>query len=101
MTRRMIPADRKAAILDAAVTVAEKNGFANLRMAHIAERAECSNALIVNYFKTMTQMRRAVMREAIKREILCIIANGVAMGDPSAAKVDHDLKVKALATLAG
>jgi AcrR family transcriptional regulator len=96
----MTPADRKAAILDAAVAAAKKHGFARMRLSQIAEHAECSNALVVSHFGTMTQMRRAVMRAAIKQQILPIIAEGVATRDPVACKAPDDLKSKALATLA-
>lgn len=97
---RMTPTDRKAAILDAAVTAAKKHGFARLRLVHIAEQAECSNALVVSHYGTMQQMRRAVMRAAIKQEILPIIAEGIATRDPVACKAPDVLKEKALATLA-
>lgn len=96
---RMDPADRKAAILDAALSLAKKKGFASLRLQHIAEAAECSNALVVIHFKTMTQMRRAVMRAAVKKEILSIIAEGIATRDPVACKVCPELQRKALAAL--
>lgn len=96
---RMTPADRKADILASAVKAAETHGFAQLRLHHIATAAGCSNALVVAHFKTMIQMRRAVMRTAIKDEILPIIASGVAIADPTAKKAPDDLKIKALATL--
>lgn len=97
---RMTPTDRKAAILDAAVAAAKKHGFANLRLVHIAAQAECSNALVVSHYGTMAQMRRAVMRAAVKQEILAIIAEGLATHDPVARKVSPELQRKALATLA-
>lgn len=97
---RMTPTDRKAAILDAAVAAAKKHGFANLRLVHIAEHAECSNALVVSHYGTMAQMRRAVMRAAVKQEILAIIAEGLATHDPVARKASSELQNKALATLA-
>ena len=99
MSKRMIPADRKACILEAAITAAQKQSFSGLRLHHIATAADCSNALVVSYFGTMTKMRRAVMRAAITRQILPIIANGVATGDPTALKVDKALRTKAMATL--
>lgn len=98
---RMTPTDRKAAILEAAINVAQQKGFALFRLHHIAEAAECSNALVISHFSTMTQVKRAVMRAAIKREILSIIASGIVNAEPAAIKADPDLKRKALASLAG
>ena len=100
MKTRMKPADRKNAILDAAVATASKVGFANLRLAQVAQIAECSNALVVQHFATMVQLRRAVMRKAIKDRTLPIIAAGIAIGDPTAAKVPPELRKAALASLA-
>lgn len=96
---RMKPTDRKASILDAAVATAAKLGFANLRLAHVATAAECSNSLIISHFSTMTKLRRAVMRRAIDTSNLAIIAQGVAIGDPTAAKITPTLRRAALATL--
>lgn len=97
----MAPKDRKAAILEAAVTAAKNHGFSALRLAHIAEQAECSNALVVSHYGTMSQMRRAVMRAAIKQEILSIVAEGIATRDPVACKSSPELQRKALAALRG
>lgn len=99
MSKRMIPADRKASILEAAISAAQKQSFSGLRLHHIATAADCSNALVVSHFGTMTKMRRAVMRAAISRELLPIIAQGVAMSDPAAIKAPKELKDKALASL--
>lgn len=93
---RMTPSDRKAAILEAAIKAANQHGFAQLRLVHIATAAECSNALIVSHYGTMSQMRRAVMRAAIKRELLPIVAAGVVMRDPVAIKATPELQRKAL-----
>lgn len=99
MSKRMTPADRKASILEAAIVAASKQSFAGLRLHHIATEADCSNASVVAYFGTMTKMRRAVMRAAITRDILPIIANGIAMRDPLAMKLTREYREKALATL--
>lgn len=99
MKPRMKPADRKVAILEAAVATATKLGFANLRLRAVAEAADCNHSLVICHFATMTQLRRAVMRHAIKCKLLPIIAQGVAIGDPTAAKVDPTLRKAALATL--
>lgn len=99
MSKRMIPADREKAILEAAISVAQKRSFSSMRLIDIAAAAECSNALVVMYFGTMTKMRRRVMRAAIDRKILPIIANGFAMGDPTAKKADDALIKKAMASL--
>lgn len=99
MSKRMTPADRKASILEAAIVAANKQSFSGLRLHHIATEADCSNASVVAYFGTMNKMRRAVMRAAISRTILPIIANGIAMRDRDALKAPPELQKQALATL--
>ncbi len=102
MSIRMTPANRKAAILAAAMTVAasKKIGFSAMRQKDIAEQAECGFGTVTLYFNTMTQMRRAVMREAIKQQDVAIIAQGLGIGDPDAKKAPPELKKKAAALLA-
>jgi AcrR family transcriptional regulator len=100
MSVRLDAKDRQGEILEAALLVAQKMGFANIRQKDIAERAGCGYGTVTLHFKTMTQMRREIMRAAIKREILPIIAQGLGMGDPNAKKAPAEIKKKALASLA-
>lgn len=92
---RMKPADRKAEILEAALVAARKCGFSKFRQIDIAAEANVSYGLVSTYFKTMTQMRRAVMRAAINRKDLAILAQGLGCGDPDARKAPAELKAKA------
>lgn len=99
MSKRMAPADRKASILDAALTAAKKHGYNNFRLTHVAEIAECSTALVMIYYKTMTQVRRDVMRAAIRGEVLPVIAVGIALKDPQCRKITPELRARALETV--
>lgn len=90
---------RKASVLEAAIIVAEKIGFANMRTKDIAEQAQCGHGTVTLYWHTMGQLRRGVMRAAIQRKRLKIIAVGLAIGDKDAKKAPEDLKKAALATL--
>lgn len=97
--KRMKPADRKREILDAALSVAGELGFSKFRLVDVAERAQCSTGLVMLYWPTMTKLRRAVMRAAIKREILNVIAVGIALEDSSCRDIPADLRERALRTL--
>lgn len=44
----------------------------------------------------MTELRRTVMRAAIKREVLPIVAEGLATRDKQAGKASADLQRRAL-----
>lgn len=99
MIKRMAPTDRKASILDAAVTVARRHGYSNFRMHHVSTEAGCSNALVVIYWKTMEQIRRDVMRVAIRERHLDIIATGIALKDPRCRKLPAELHQAAIDSL--
>lgn len=98
---RMKPADRKDIILAAAIQEAGRLGFNNFRLVDVAERAECSTASVMRYWKTMEQLRRAVMGAAIKDKVLRIVGVGVAIGHPRCKNLPADLRRTALESLQG
>lgn len=97
---RLEPAVRKDQILAAAVELAKLRGYGSVTRDGIAAHAGCSTGLVTKYFSTMTQLKRSIMRVAVKNHILSIIAQGLAAQDPHARKAPEDVKQKALATLA-
>jgi hypothetical protein len=48
----------------------------------------------------MVDLKRAVLRAAIEREILPIVAEGIAMGSPVVADLAPELRERALLSLA-
>lgn len=96
---RANPELRKSSILDAAVELSRKEGYANISRQQIADRAGVSTGLVTKYFGTMPQMRRAIMRSAIARSIPEIVAQGMACGDRHAGKAPDELKDAARSTL--
>lgn len=99
-TVRMKPADRTQLLLDVAVQLAQRHGLANLTRDQIAEAAGVAQGLVTTRLGTMAEMRRAVMRQAVKREILSIVAEGLATRNEHALKAPPALRAKALASLA-
>jgi AcrR family transcriptional regulator len=100
--KRLRPDDRKQQILTAAIKVAGRpGGWAKLTRDAVAREAECADALVSKYFGTMLTFRRTIMRAAIVRADLSVIAQGLAAGDKCAQKADPELKARALNTLAG
>jgi len=95
----MKPAERKADILDAAVKAAQRVGFMQVRQKDIADEAKCGFGTVSLYYNTMQQMRRAIMRAAIERKVLPIIAQGLAIRDTQAMKAPDALKKAALNSL--
>lgn len=99
MAIRMTKEARKASILEAALIVAQRKGFGVMRQSDIAMQADCSHGLVTLSWSTLAQLRRAVMRAAIQRRILKIVAAGLALGDKDAKKAPEDLKEAARAAL--
>lgn len=92
-------ANRTRDILDAALRLAETQGFTSLRRHHIAAEAGRSAAAVNQAFGSMEGLRAAVMRTAIERNMLRIVAQGLAAGDPVAMAAPETLKREALLAL--
>lgn len=98
MKRSRLPvAVRRDAILNAAIAEAVALGLGKIRREGVAIRAGVSNGLISHHFNTLTQLRRAVIREAIQRKELKIIAEAILDKDPLTHKLDPELKAQAAA----
>lgn len=92
--------DRKADLLAAAVRLAEREGLANLRRDAIAVEAGVAFSLVTLRLGTMAQVKRAVMRDAIRNERLALVGQGLAMRDPHALKAPAELKDRAVQWIA-
>jgi len=86
-------------ILKAAIRIAREHGFQKITRELIANKAGVSTGRVSQAFGTMIQLRRAIMRFAIKREELEIIAAGLGIQDKTAMKAPEHLKRKALELL--
>ena len=92
---RLDPSARKAAILDAAIQCASVAPYTDVTREAIGARAGCAPGTVSHYFSTMAKLRRALMREAVVRGVVSIIADGLARSDPQARRAAPDLLVKA------
>lgn len=97
---RVPAAMRKEHILGVAIELAIRDGYNKITRDGIAEAAGVSMGLVTKYFGTMIQLKRDVIRAAIKQEIPEIIAQGLANGDDRARKASAELKAKAATILA-
>lgn len=98
--KRINPELRRVEILEAALKLAtRKGGWVSLTRSAIAAEAQCSEGLVSVYFGTSVQIKRAVMREAVRTENLQVLAQGIVVGDKQAAKINPTLKLKAIESL--
>jgi AcrR family transcriptional regulator len=97
---RKKPTERKEHILAAACTVAAEKGYNNVTREDTANEAGVSMSLVSHYFKTMPQLRRDIMRYAVRERIDHVIAQGLMHKDPQALKVDKETRNRVLHSLA-
>ena len=96
----MTAKDRTEHLLDVALDMAADIGIDNLTRDGIADAAGVSHCLVTFRLGQKTELLRNVMRRAIKKENLAVLAQGLARNDKVAAKATPDLKQRAAAWLA-
>lgn len=89
---RLPKTQRRAELLDAAVRIAERLGADKVTHDAVANECGVTRTLVVHYFGTAPQLRRDVMRAAVKRRIVPIVARGIALRDSHALKADDELR---------
>lgn len=102
--RRFKPAIRRDLILTAAVDAArEPGGWSRLTRQLIAATAGCSEGLVSRYLGDMPAARKAIMKQAIKDEIVEIVIQSIAAHDGYAVKksLPAALKQRAISSLLG
>lgn len=97
--QKLAARERLTQILAAALRAAEKHGYQRITRETVAKAAGVSEALVTYHMGTMVELRRAIMREAVRAECLAVIAQGLTSRDKHAAKAPLVLQQKALASL--
>jgi len=85
--------------MTAALNASKRIGYQKVTRHDIALEAGVSDNLVSNYWGTMTQLRRDIMRHAVRTEVLEVIAQGLVAGDSQAGKASLQLKQQALEQL--
>lgn len=88
------------ALLAVALTLAAAVGYTHVTREAIATHASVSPALISVRFGTMTAFRRTLMRYAVRKQCLSVIAQGLAARDKHACAASLEVRRAALAALA-
>lgn len=90
---------RRDAVLAAAINLATRDGFAHITRDGVAKQAGVGAGTVNLYYGTVPQLKRDVMRFAVRNEVLSVIAQGIAARDPQAMKAPDELKRRALDSL--
>lgn len=86
----------KAAILDAAVTLASQpGGLSKLRRDAVAKAAGVASGLVTHYWGSMNALRNAVVRKAVADENLAVVGEAVAIGHKDAIDAPRALRTRA------
>jgi AcrR family transcriptional regulator len=86
---------RKEMILCTAIEMSLKVGYQHLIRDKVAKKAGISGALVNKYFGTIETLKKEVLRVAIEKGIIEIVAQGLGMRDPDALKAPEEIKQKA------
>lgn len=94
------PDSAKPAILSAAVALARKNGLHAFSRIDVAHEAEVGESTVSYHFGTMVDLRKAIVQQAVKYEILSILADARASRESSGVPMNEDLRKKVAAFIA-
>ena len=93
---RMEPAERRKLVLDAALDLAESGNYLTMTRNEVGEAAGISGSHIHHLFGSTGGLRNAVLAEAIERDRLAVVAQGIIAKDPIATTAAIGLRKRAL-----
>lgn len=89
----------KPKVLELAVQLAIKQGYRNVTRQQIADRSGVSVGTVSTYFGTMAGLHRAIMSYAVSRQVLPVIAQGLAERNSKAQGASLEVRRAALDSL--
>lgn len=92
---------RKLQILETAIIVSMDVGLQNLTAEHIARKAKVTRSLINHHFHGIKNLKWLIVKTAIDRRILPIIAQGLLSKEPRFKNISPDLRDEALKSING
>lgn len=96
---RLQPEDRRAAILEAALTLAKLHGYRALTRDTVASAAGVSPGLVTRYYYHMDLLRSEVVSEAVRLGLPNIVAEGLVSGEPAALNAPESVRLGAAMSL--
>jgi AcrR family transcriptional regulator len=94
--KRQKPDVRKDAITAVALRLAAETHYMQVQRKQIADELGVTPPALTYHFGTMQQLRRAIMRAAIDKEDLVVIAQGLVGQDEHAKKAPEALRRRAV-----
>ena len=81
MSERQHPADRREAILEAAIDIAGNGHLYTMTVGEVATQAACTRPLVNHYFLSLINLRANVIRWAVRNDGFPIIVQAMARDD--------------------
>ena len=91
----------KQVILDAAATLAAKQGFRNVTRSAIAAKVGIATGTVSYHFGTMAQLQNAIVNYAVDTQNMKVLAQALGEGHPIALRAPQSLRTAAAKLLSG
>ncbi len=102
MKRKRLRADvRKDELITEALSMAASDHYTNVTRNGLAEAAGVSGSTVQYHFATMDKMRNEIMRAAVKRGDLVVLAQGIMAKHAHALRAPEGLRHAAVMKAAG
>lgn len=95
----LITEARKARVLAKAFELSTKHGYQWITREMVASAADVSTGYVSTLYGSFVELKRQVVREAIRLENLTILQQALADGNPDAKAAPEELKRRAVASL--
>ena len=92
----MNPLARKQKILEAAIRLSLTSGYRNITRKDVALSAQSAQGLIGHYFINITNLKKEVLKEAVKREIIPILIENLSDRESERIQLHPALKQKVI-----
>jgi hypothetical protein len=96
---RMNPLARKQKILEAAIQIAIVSGYRNITRKEVSLLSGSASGLIGRYFNTVENLKKEVLKEAIKHEIMPILIENLSAREFDKIEISTELKQKIISYL--
>lgn len=93
--KRLTREERKEQFVEEAIELAISVNWSAVTQINLATRLSCSPGLILHYWPTVDAFRSEVMRVAVEREIVSIIAQGLGAENAEALVAPRELREQA------
>lgn len=87
--------ERTTQLLDIALQIAQETHYTQVRLVEIARRAGVTHPLVSKRLGTLPTIRRDVIRHAVTRGNLVVLAQGLAARDRHALKAPEAMRKRA------